>query len=172
MATITSGHPVDWAAVAAIAATVYTIVFTGSIVFLWLQIREIRRSRDGEIMMRLYDRIVASREKRMRIYDNETTLKHVKDLASWDDLRRNDPDLATAVLDVSMDYHLLGLFLSSTLLAQQNVFLSDIGEVFLRLFGIIRPLIVLERQRSGRTYRATLEKLEGMVRAALKQDTM
>jgi hypothetical protein len=121
-------------------------------------------------MFGLYDRLVASRERRQVIYANENKLTDLKDLAEWDELRRQDPQLADAVLAVSMDYHLLGLFLRSTLLAEQTVFLNDIGEVFLRLFNIIRPVIRLERQRSGTTYRATLEQLEEKVRAALAHE--
>jgi hypothetical protein len=161
---------IDWVALGSLAAAAYTIIFTVSVVLLWWQIREVRRSRDSELLMSLYDRIVRAGAKRQRIYESEALLRAVGTMDEWDELRRKDPDLSSAVAEVSMDYHLVGLFLHARLLAEHKTILNDIGLSFLHVFGIIERIVAIERQRSGATYRGTLEKLRRLVLHAVEHE--
>jgi hypothetical protein len=154
---------VDWSAVGAVATALTTVLLAVSLVFLWRQVREATKARDVEVMLHLYDRLIAVRPQKLLIYENENQLLTIKSLGAWDVLRKQNPAIGTAVFDVSMAYHLFGLFLESGSLSCPDLFLSDIGEIFLRVFRIIGPIVALERDRSGETYRATLEYLEKRV---------
>jgi len=157
---------VDWTSVGAIASTVYTLAFIVSMWLLGRQLKEARVSRDTGLLLSLYDRLTQSRPKRQNIYQRENLLKDLKTMNEWDQVRRDHPDLAAAVTDVSLDYNLVGFFLRSGIL-EKEAFLQDIGEVYLRLYSIIMPAIIIERQRSGRSYRRDLDSLAYHVRAAL-----
>lgn len=157
----------NWNAVGALAALFYAATFLFSFSFFYSQLREMRLSRDTEMLTNLYDRLIRSRRQRILIYDNEDLLKAINTLEKWDVLRRANKALGAAVNDVSMDYHLVGLIVTNGLLRERKAFMHDIGEVFLRIHGIIGPIVKIERKRSGNTYRAYLENLAREVSTVL-----
>lgn len=160
----------SWAAVGAVSSTIYTVGFVASMGFLLRQVRETRLARETEVLMKLYDRLIAIREKRMLVFDSSKRLAAVANLVAWDAIRRDQPVLAEAVNSVSMEYHLAGLMLRQGLLKEpvRAAFLKDIGEVFLQLYAILLPVVQLERERSGITYRTQLDYLAKQVRSVLR----
>lgn len=156
----------DWITIAAIATFAYSVTFLFSVVFIVIQIKEHQFSRDTEIMCLLYDRIIASVPKRRLIYENENCLVKINTLEKWDELQSKNQELADAVTIVSMDYHHMGLFIANGHLKDTKVFLSDIGHIYLRVYKIIVPIIKIQRERSGKTYREYLEYLKKEVEKA------
>ena len=143
-----------------------SLTFLLSLILIFFQIRETTMNRHLDVLLSLYDRLIRAREKRGIVYRSKTQLENIT-LENWKKIKIENKELAEAIFDSSMAYHLCGFYISSGFLKEKEMFLKDIGVSFLDFYNIIKPIIEFEQQDKGNTYRYYLSTLERDVKKAL-----
>jgi hypothetical protein len=149
----------NWEAITATSTFVATVVIFFTAVFAIMQLREMRRSRNLELFMRLFDEFSSpkARENRRFIYG----------------LTGRDPSQLTDKDFFIIDDVLAGLD-RAWLLTQHNQlepeFIFDTyGEIFMKLWKVAYPIVLYERTRRGEYYRQRAEALIGLTRTYLQK---
>jgi len=139
----------NWETVTAISTLAATVIILSTAVFAIMQLNEMKRSRRLELFMQLFDDLSSpkARENRRFIY---TRLP-------------KDPLQLTSEHFLKIDEVLSGLDRAWILIEQDQVeaqfVFETYGEIFLRLWKVLRPIVLYERKRRGEYYRKRSEAL-------------
>jgi hypothetical protein len=147
-----------WEAISAISALIQTIVIIITVIFAVLQIRQTNRSHKLDVFIRLFDELSSptTRKNRAFIYS----------------LKDRDPSQVTTEEFLIIDEVLSSLDRVWILIQSGQVdkeFVYDTyGELFLKLWGVLQPIVIYERGRRGDYYRQRTENLVKSVRRHFK----
>lgn len=147
----------NWEAVAAISTLAATVIILVTAVFAIMQLSEMRRGRKLELFMRLFDDFSSpkTRENRKFIY------RHLP----------RDPSQLTDEHFLIIDDVLAGLDRAWLLIKYDQLepeFIIDTyGEIFLKLWKVLFPIVLYERKRRGEYYRERAEALMELIKRHL-----
>jgi hypothetical protein len=139
----------NWEAISAISTFVATIVIVVTGIFAILQLREMRHSRRLELFIELFDYLSSpeARQNRKFVYTSLPT----------------DPSQLTDQHFFKIDEVLSSLDRVWILIEQKQLeakfIIDSYGEMFLRLWTILYPIVLYERKRRGQYYRMRAEAL-------------
>ena len=144
----------NWEAVTAISTVVATMVILFTAVFAIMQLIEMKQSRRLEVFMRLFDELSSphARENRAYIYNHlpadpsELKVEHFLKI-----------DEVLSSFDRAL------IYMEQNQLEEQFV-LDAYGEIFLRVWETLHPIILYERRRRGEYYRQRTEALVKLTR--------
>ena len=147
-----------WEAISAISSLIQTVVIIITVIFAVWQIRQTNRSHKLDVFIRLFDELSSpsSRKNRAFIYS----------------LKGRDPSHLTTEEFLSIDEVLSSLdrvwiLIQNGQLEKEFVY-DTYGEIFLKLWGVLQPIVLHERGRRGSYYRQRTESLIKSVRKHFK----
>lgn len=151
---------VSWEAMTAISTLAASATIVVTAVFAVMQLNEMKRTRKLQAFMRLFDDLSSPKAREGRLYIYTRLPK--------------DPSQLTNEHFLKIDEVLSGLDRAWILIQERQVearFVFDAyGEVFLKLWGVLHPIVLYERKRRGGYYRDRAEKLIEQTRKYLAKN--
>jgi hypothetical protein len=139
----------DWNAITALSTLVATVVISIAAIFEVMQLNEMKRSRKLELLMRLFDDYSSPKTRENRRFIYRCLPRDPSQLSDEHFLIIDD---VLAGLDRAW------LFIKYEQLEPEVIF-EIYGEIFLRLWGVLYPIVLYERKRRGEYYRERAEAL-------------
>jgi hypothetical protein len=144
----------NWEALSAISTVVGSTTLLITAVFAVMQLNELRRSRKLELMIKLFDELASQEARAQRVFIYAQL--------------PNDPAQTTSdhflVIDeVLAKLDMIWLLIDQGQLDRRYVF-DAYGEIFIKLWQKLSPIVDYERGRRGAYYRQRTEALVGQVK--------
>ena len=139
----------NWEAITAISTLAATVIILCTAVFAIMQLNEMKRTRKLELLMRVFDDLSSPRARENRLFIYTCLPK--------------EPAQLTSEHFLKIDEVLSGLDRAWILIEENQIearFIVDTyGEIFLRLWKALYPIVLYERGRRGEYYRKRAEAL-------------
>ena len=149
----------SWEALSAISAFIQTIIIIITVIFAVIQIKQSNKSHKLEISIRLFDELSTpiSRKNRAFLYslkDIDTSLLKTEEFLIID--------------EVLSSFDRVWILIENDQLDAKFVY-ETYGEIFIKIWDVVEPIVIYERTRRGIYYRQRTEELVKYVRKYFKE---
>lgn len=149
----------NWEIISTISTLVGTVVVVATAISALVQINEMKRVRKFELMVKIFDELTSKEAREQRVYVYSRPY--------------DDPEKITSKDVVFMDAVLAKMDLMWLLIDEKQLddrYLFDAyGELFIRLWDKLHPMVLYERTRRGDYYRKKSENLVNKTKAYFRR---
>jgi hypothetical protein len=147
-----------WEAISAISSLIQTVVIIVTVILAVLQIRQTNQSHKLDVFIRLFDEFSAPKNRKNRAFIYSLKGKDKSQLT-------NDDFLIIDEVLSSLDR--AWILIENNQIHKEFVY-DTYGEIFLKLWTVLEPIVINERKRRGDYYRQRSESLIKNVRKYFK----
>jgi hypothetical protein len=147
-----------WEAISAISSLIQAIVIIITVIFAVLQIRQTNRSHKLDVFIRLFDELSSPSSRKNRVFIYSLQGREPSQLATEEFL---------TIDEVLSSLDRIWILIQHGQLDNEFVY-ETYGEMFLKLWGVLQPIVIHERGHRGNYYRQRTESLVKSVRKYFK----